>query len=142
MKQETILVVVVTLVAGVIIGWMVANQGSTPAPAPVAAPQAVAPAAGGANLHADDGAVESGAFGGSGRAECGRQEGEHRGCFAAGADVHKLVRRSRTVSLSWKLMAKRVTRRASRSPVKGSKMSVAVGKCKVRSPAPSAFRQR
>jgi len=49
MKQETILVVVVTLVAGVIIGWMVANQGSSPAPAPVAPPQAGAPA-GGVNL--------------------------------------------------------------------------------------------
>jgi cytochrome c-type biogenesis protein CcmH/NrfG len=48
MKQETILVVVVTLVAGVIIGWMVANQGSKPAPAaaPLAPPQAGAPAAG------------------------------------------------------------------------------------------------
>ena len=50
MKQETILVIVVTLVAGVIIGWMVANQGSAPAPAPVAPPQAGAPAAGGVNF--------------------------------------------------------------------------------------------
>ncbi len=52
MKQETILVIVVTLVAGVIIGWMVANQGSKPATstAPMAPPQAGAPAAGGANL--------------------------------------------------------------------------------------------
>jgi cytochrome c-type biogenesis protein CcmH/NrfG len=46
MKQETILVVVVTLIAGVIIGWMVAQQGSSSAPAPVKAPQAAAPAAG------------------------------------------------------------------------------------------------
>ncbi len=46
MKQETILVIVVTLVAGVIIGWMVANQGSTPTPAPVAAPQAGSPTSG------------------------------------------------------------------------------------------------
>ena len=49
MKQETILVVVVTLVAGVIIGWMVANKASGPTPAPVAPPQAGAPA-GGVNL--------------------------------------------------------------------------------------------
>ena len=49
MKQETILVVVVTLIAGLIIGWMVANKGTSPAPAPVAAPQAGAPA-GGVNL--------------------------------------------------------------------------------------------
>jgi cytochrome c-type biogenesis protein CcmH/NrfG len=52
MKQETILVVVVTLVAGVIIGWMVANQGgkSAPASAPMAPPQAGAPAGAGANV--------------------------------------------------------------------------------------------
>ena len=50
MKQETILVIVVTLVAGVIIGWMVANKSSAPTPAPVAQPQAGAPAAGGANV--------------------------------------------------------------------------------------------
>jgi len=49
MKQETILVVVVTLVAGLIIGWMVANKSSSPTPAPLAVPQAGAPA-GGANL--------------------------------------------------------------------------------------------
>lgn len=46
MKQETILVVVVTLVAGVIIGWMVGQKGSGGAPAPAAPPQASAPASG------------------------------------------------------------------------------------------------
>ena len=49
MKQETILIVVVTLIAGLIIGWMVANKASGPVPAPVAPPQAGAPA-GGVNL--------------------------------------------------------------------------------------------
>ena len=45
MKNDTILVGVVALVAGLIIGWMAGQKSSTPAPAPVAAVQGGAPMA-------------------------------------------------------------------------------------------------